>query len=421
VRLESRPDSVPPGTAAAEVVAADIDALRARVDVATTQDVDHALRAGRLSLADFAALLSPAATPRIEELATRAHATTVRRFGRTVRLFAPLYLSNECVSVCTYCGFSAENRIARRTLAPDEVLAEAHELARRGFRHVLLVAGEHARVVSKDYLEACVRLLAPVIPSISVEVQVWDTATYRRLVDAGCEGLVVYQETYDRATYADVHRKGKKRNYDWRLGAPDRGAEAGMRHLGIGALLGLHSDWRAEALRLAVHARALVRRWWRCDVTVALPRLRPAAGGYEPVDPISDREFVQLLTALRLLLPDVGISLSTREAPAFRDALVRLGVTQLSAGSHTEPGGYAAPSDAEPQFEISDTRSPAEMAAVLRAAGYDPVWMDTIGARRNPIGTGAIGNEAVRTAGAGGSASAQRPGPAPGGTRPTPR
>jgi 2-iminoacetate synthase len=195
-------------------------------------------------------------------------------------------------------------------------------------------------------------------------------------VDAGCDGLVVYQETYDRDTYAAVHRKGKKRNYDWRIAALDRGAEAGMRRLGLGALLGLHADWRWEALATAAHARALIRRWWRCEVSVSMPRLRPAAGGFEPADPVGDREFVQLLCALRLALPDVGVTLSTREAPAFRDALLRLGVTSMSAGSHTEPGGYAAPSGAEPQFAISDDRSPGEVAAVLRAAGYDPVWKD---------------------------------------------
>jgi 2-iminoacetate synthase len=255
-------------------------------------------------------------------------------------------------------------------------------LKRRGFRHLLLVAGEHARIVSKDYLVECVRALAPEIPSLSIEVQVLDRGTYERLVAAGCAGLVVYQETYDRATYAAVHRKGKKRNYDWRLAAPDRGAAAGMRHLGVGALLGLHPDWRSDAIATAVHARALARRWWRCDVTIALPRLRPAAGGFEPVAPLDDRDFVQLLCALRIALPDTGISLSTREPAALRDALVRLGVTQVSAGSHTEPGGYASESDAEPQFEISDTRSPAAVAAALRAAGYDPVWMDTLGPRR---------------------------------------
>jgi 2-iminoacetate synthase len=188
--------------------------------------------------------------------------------------------------------------------------------------------------------------------------------------------LVVYQETYDRDTYASVHRLGKKRNYDWRLAAPDRGAEAGMRRLGIGALFGLQPDWRAEALALAAHARALLRRWWRAEVTISLPRLRPCAGAPEPPDALDDRSFVQLLCALRLLLPDVGIVLSTRETARFRDAVLPLGITHLSAGSHTEPGGYAGPSEAEPQFAVADLRSPAEVAAYLRERGYDPVWKD---------------------------------------------
>jgi 2-iminoacetate synthase len=381
VALESRPDGVPEQSAAADFLATDLGAPLSLSTTATDADVDRALRATRRSLADLGALLSPAAAPRLEEMAALAHAASVRRFGRVVRLFAPLYLSNECVSSCTYCGFSAENEIARRTLTPAEVAAEARVLTERGFRHLLLVAGEHARVVSKDYLVDCVTALAPHVPSISVETQVWDTATYRRLVDAGCEGLVVYQETYDPGTYAAVHLKGKKRNYEWRLAAPDRGAEAGIRSLSLGALLGLHPDWRADVLALAAHAHALLRRWWRCEVAVSLPRLRPAAGGYQPERPVTDREYVQILCALRLALPDVGINLSTRESQAFRDAAFKLGVTQMSAGSHTEPGGYAEPGGAEPQFEVSDTRSPGEVAEAVRAAGYEPVWKDTIGAR----------------------------------------
>jgi 2-iminoacetate synthase len=376
VVLESRPERVPDGTAAATVVATDLHRLRGIVDKATPTDVDRALARSRRRVEDFAVLLSPIAAERIEGLAGVAREITRARFGATVRLFAPLYVSNECVSTCTYCGFSAGNDIARRTLTIPEVKAEAAELHRRGFRHILLVSGEHARIVSKDYIEACVAAVAGSFAQVSVEVQVWDTDTYRRLAAAGCDGVVVYQESYDPATYGSVHLKGKKRNYAWRLAAPDRAAEAGMRRLGIGALLGLHPDWRSEALSLACHAQALIKRWWRCEVQVALPRLRPAAGGYAPVDPVTDAALVQLLCALRIFLPDVGISLSTREEASFRDALVPLGVTVMSAGSHTEPGGYAEVSEAEPQFSISDTRSPAEVAAALRAAGYDPVWKD---------------------------------------------
>jgi 2-iminoacetate synthase len=376
VILESRPDTVPPGTAAADLAATDIPGLRRIAEAATPSDVERALAASRPTLADFAALLSAPATQRLEDLAQKAHKISRARFGATVRLFSPLYLSNECVSTCTYCGFSAANEIHRRTLTPSEVAAEAAELHDRGFRHVLLVSGEHARIVNKDYLVECVAAVAPMFAQVGVEVQVWDTETYRRLVEAGADGVIVYQESYDPGTYASVHLKGKKRNYAWRLAAPDRAAAAGMRRLGIGALLGLHPDWRSEAVALAAHARALIHRWWRCEVQVSLPRLRPAAGGFEPADPLSDADLVQLLCALRIYLPDVGVSMSTRESAGLRDSLVPLGVTTMSAGSHTEPGGYASPSDAEPQFEISDCRSPADVAAALRAAGYDPIWKD---------------------------------------------
>jgi len=381
VALDSRPSGVPVGSAAEAVLATDLDGLRALCDSATGTDVAASLRADRRSLGDLAVLLSPAAAARLDDLAAAAHEATVRRFGRVVKLFAPLYLSSECVSTCTYCGFSAPNEIARRTLSPEEVRAEAGTLLAAGFRHLLLVAGEHARVVSPDYLVECVRALAPVVPSIAVEVQVWGVDTYRRLVEAGCEGLVVYQETYDRARYADVHLKGKKRNYDWRLAAPDRGAEGGMRALGIGALLGLRPDWRSEVMAVAAHARALLRRWWRCELSISLPRLRPATGGFESTAPVGDAEMVQVLCALRLCLPEVGITLSTREPARLRDGMLRLGVTAMSAGSSTEPGGYTTPAAADPQFEVSDDRTPDAIAAVLRAAGYDPVWKDTLGAR----------------------------------------
>ena len=376
VELATRPSSVLPDTAAADLLLTDLARLRASVEGATDADVDRVLGASRRTAADLRVLLSPAAARRLDELADAAPRMTVQRFGRVVRLFAPLYLSNECVSICTYCGFSAGNSIARRTLSASEVIDEASTLVSRGLRHLLLVAGEHARIVSKPYLLEVVAALAPLVPQLSIEVQVWDTGFYRELVDAGADGLVVYQETYDPATYAAVHLKGKKRNDVWRLGAPDRGGEAGMRRLGIGALLGLHDDWRFEALAMAVHAEALCRRWWRSEVTVAVPRLRPAAGGFEPAEPVSDRELVQLVCALRLCLPDVGITLSTREPASLRDLLVEVGVTQMSAGSHTEPGGYAAASEAEPQFEVADGRTPTEVAAALRSAGYDPVWKD---------------------------------------------
>jgi 2-iminoacetate synthase len=340
--------------------------------------VDRALGTSPLdrSLDDLAALLSPAAGERLEALAAASHELTVARFGRTMRMYAPLYLSNECLTTCTYCGFARELPIARRTLSPEESLREARHLLGAGFRSILLLTGEHERLTGVEFLEERIRSLAAEVPQISIEVQVWSEEEYRRLVAAGCEGVVIYQETYDPETYSKVHIAGRKRHFRWRLLGPERAARAGARRLGIGALLGLHGDWRSEAVAMAAHARFLMRRHWRSQVSVSVPRLRPSAAGYQPADPVGDRELVQLVCALRLALPDAGIVISAREAPPLRDGLFRVGVTHSSAGSHTEPGGYEEPEEATGQFEVSDLRSPAQVAARLRELGYDPVWED---------------------------------------------
>lgn len=338
--------------------------------------VDRALVAPRRTLADVAALLSPAAGARLEELAAAAQAATLQRFGRAVRLFAPLYVSNECLSSCTYCGFSKGLPVVRRTLAPDEVEREARLLAGRGFRSLLLVAGEHRVDVSPDYLLECVRRVAGVVPQVAVETQTWSDDTYARLVAAGLEGVVHYQETYDRERYAEVHRAGWKRDYDRRLVAVERAAAAGVRRLGVGALLGLSADWRADLLAVAAHAAWLQRAFWRVEVTVSLPRIKPSASGFQPVSVVDDALYVQALCALRLAAPEAGIVLSTREPAALRDGLVRIAVTTMSAGSSTEPGGYTTPGQAQEQFAVSDERSAADVAAMIAAAGYEPVWKD---------------------------------------------
>lgn len=346
-------------------------------DEASKFDVTTALAKQRRDLADLAALLSPPALEQLDAVAGASHDLTVRRFGRTMHLFAPLYLSNECVSECTYCGFQVWNRdIVRRTLTPDEVAGETRYLKHLGFRHVLLVAGEHPKHVSPEYIEDCIKASAEHVPNVTIEVQVWDVDTYRRFVAAGCDGVVVYQETYDPRLYGDFHLKGNKRFFDWRLGAPERASDAGMRRIGLGALVGLNPDWRWEVLALAAHARSVMREAWRSEVTVALPRLEPAAGFERPPHVMSDAEFALATSALRLALPDAGIVLSTREPPALRDGMARLGVTHMSAGSRTEPGGYSEPGAAEQQFEISDERPAGDVARALASAGFEPVWKD---------------------------------------------
>jgi 2-iminoacetate synthase len=346
----------------------------------------------------FADLISPKRDGEFEELAQQAHALSLRNFGRTMRLFAPLYLSNECINNCQYCGFSRDNAILRVTLSLEQVVAEGRHLGQEGFRQILLVAGEHPKFVSQGYLVDCVRALAPDFSSISIEVGPMETADYIPIVQAGAEGLVVYQETYDRKTYAELHTSGPKRDFNWRLDCAERGYEAGFRRLGIGALFGL-TRWQEEALSLAAHIEYLLKHCWQAQITVSLPRLRPAAGEFQPAFSMTDRELAQLICAFRISFPEVGIVLSTRERAALRDALAPLGVTMMSAGSHTEPGGYTGQGSddlhrtvrgrivapefengedrlATGQFEISDERSPAEVAAVLRRRGFEPVWKD---------------------------------------------
>jgi 2-iminoacetate synthase len=354
---------------------ADVRALRARVEAASRARVESALAREQPTFSDFLALLGPSARERLEPMAERARAVTLRRFGRVVQLYAPLYLSNACTNPCLYCGFRAPNPIPRVTLSLPEVIAEAAVLRGAGFRHLLLVSGEAPRAVPLERLDETLRSLRADFPSLSLEVYPLETAGYRRLVEAGADGLTLYQETYDRAAYAEAHPSGRKRDYGWRLGTLERGGEAGMRRLTLGALLGLH-DWRSEAIAIALHADYLTRRFWRSQVAVSFPRLRHGPSGYAPPAPVSDADLVQLVLAVRLLLPDVGLVLSTREPPRFRDALVPLGITHMSAGSRTEPGGYRVPCEQGAQFDVQDRRSAAEVAAMIARAGYEPVWKD---------------------------------------------
>jgi 2-iminoacetate synthase len=371
-------DPEPSVTFAEELARLPFDDLLAASASSRAADVDRVLAAAppERTLRDFAVLLSPAAGERLEEMARGSRALTLSRFGRTMHMYAPLYLSNECLTSCTYCGFAKDLAIARKTLTTEETLEEARHLLRSGFRSILLLTGEHERLTGVEFLEERIRLLAAEVPSLAIEVQVWSEEEYRRLEAAGCEGVVVYQETYHPDTYARVHPAGRKRHFEWRLLGPERAARAGMRRVGVGALYGLHDDWRYEALATTAHARFLMKRYWRTQVSVSVPRMRPSASGYQPRVLLSDRELTQLVCAMRLVMPDAGLVLSSREPAELRDGLFRIGVTHASAGSHTEPGGYEHPEEATEQFEVADLRSPAQVAAKLRDLGYDPVWED---------------------------------------------
>lgn len=350
----------------------------ASVQAKTAADVRRALaqaEVGQIDLEDFKALVSPAAAPHLEALAQLSHERTVRRFGRTMQLFAPAYLSNECQNICTYCGFSAGNKVARRTLNPAEILREAGALKKFGFDHLLLLTGESTKV-DMPYFTAALDLLRPHFSSLSMEVQPLETAEYAELRRHGLNAVLVYQETYHRETYQTHHPKGRKSDFLYRLDAPDRVGAAGVHKIGLGALFGLE-DWRTECFFTALHLHWLERKHWQSRFSISFPRIRPHEGELQPKVAMTDRDLVQAMCAFRLLHGEVEISLSTRESPKFRDHACRLGVTTMSAGSRTNPGGYAEGKEASlEQFAIEDDRTPAEMAAMLRTQGYEPVWKD---------------------------------------------
>ena len=341
----------------------------------TEEDVQRSLRTAHLSPTDLASLLSPAADKHLETMAARSADITALRFGRTTQIYAPLYVSSFCTNRCSYCGFSADNKIERRILSLEEAETEAMLLQQRGFNHILLVAGEAPAKLGADYLEKLALRLHDRFASLSIEVQPLSTEDYARLFAAGITSVAVYQETYDRETYKKVHLSGMKCDFDFRLDTPARAAASGMREIGIGALLGL-ADWRAEGLALGLHLAWLRKNFWRTGLTVSFPRLRPAAGEFQPFCHVTERDLTHLIFALRLFDPDVGIILSTREEARYRNGMIGLGPTRFSAGSCTAPGGYSNPDISGEQFTIGDHRTINEVCLAIRRKGFDPVRKD---------------------------------------------
>ncbi|MBP7548604.1 MAG: 2-iminoacetate synthase ThiH [Corallincola sp.] len=349
--------------------------LRRQIGQHDPAAVQAALHQPGAALPLWQALLSPAAGQQLAAMAAQSAALSRQRFGRTMRLFAPLYLSNRCSNICSYCGFSMHNAIRRLTLDREALEQELQTLHRQGFDELLLVSGESSQEVNLDYLRHAISRGKQLFRQVLIEVQPLTEADYRQLVAAGLDGVLVYQESYHRPTYASVHLKGPKRDFDWRLAAPARAAAAGVERIGLGVLLGLN-DWRSELYLLAGHLRQLQQQFWRSRFQLSLPRLRPCTGGAPVAAPVSDRELVQALCALRLLAPEAGISLSTREPAPLRDQLVQLGVTQMSAGSSTQPGGYSGNGEALEQFATSDQRPLSTVAQRLQQLGLAPVWSD---------------------------------------------
>ncbi|MBZ0271784.1 2-iminoacetate synthase ThiH, partial [bacterium] len=355
----------------------DRGAIAAALDRATGDDVRASLSRGARMTGDAIALFSPAAAELLEPMAQSARAVTERRFGKVIQLYAPLYLSNECANVCTYCGFSADVEIPRVSLSPDQAVREAEYLREQGFRHILLLTGEmrgHYNVA--DIAHVASRLRGR-FASIGIEVFPMSRDEYRMLADAGIDALTLYQETYHPDVYSELHTKGPKSRFAPRFRAVEAGGDAGFRSLGVGALLGL-APWRVEAVLLARHAAYLTRRFWKSRIAISFPRVNAAECGFAAPHPVSDADLAQMIVGMRLLFPDADLVLSTREPAMLRDNLVALGVTRMSAGSRTNPGGYATLSESESgeQFEISDERTADEVARMLKSRGFEPVWKD---------------------------------------------
>ena len=349
------------------------------LDKISKSDVERALSSanGIYSFEKLTALISPAAQQYLEDMAQSAHQLTVQRFGKTIRLYAPLYLSNYCVNSCRYCGFNKDSQFKRIRLTIDQTIQQADLLADKGFKDILLVSSEDRQFISIEYLTELAGKLKKKFSSISAEIYQISEAEYAELFKAGIEGITIYQETYDRQAYSRFHPAGPKSDYDNRLNAPDHIAAAGMRQVGLGALLGL-TNWRTEALALAEHAHYLMKRHWQCRISFSFPRLQPAhlvsaeQFGYL----LSDKNLVQMIVALRLCFANAGMVLSTRENAGLRDRLIKLGITKLSAGSKTSPGGYCDHIDTVEQFEVNDSRSPAQIAEMIKTQGIEPVWKD---------------------------------------------
>jgi 2-iminoacetate synthase len=355
------------------------DYWQRKLDEIGAAEVERALseHAGVYNFNKLLALVSPAAEDYLEEMARSAHQLTIQRFGPTIRLYAPLYLSNYCTNSCYYCGFNKNNKSERTRLTVEQSLEEADIIASEGFRDLLLVSSEDRQFISVDYLTELAGKLREKFASISIEIYQLNRDEYARLFKAGIEGVTLYQETYDRQAYKFYHPAGPKSDYDKRLKSPDYIAAAGMREVGLGVLLGL-TDWRVETLALAEHAHYLVKRYWQSHISFSFPRLRPApqVGSSQFRHLLGDKNLVQMITALRLCFADAGLVLSTRERAQLRDRLVKLGITKFSAGSKTNPGGYSGRCHATEQFQIDDNRNPAQVAAMIRRHGFEPVWKD---------------------------------------------
>lgn len=342
----------------------------------TESDIRSVLLKEHIDEKDFLTLLSPAADTILEDIAIKTNAITVREFGKTVQLYTPLYLSNYCKNRCTYCGFNVEHNILRTKLTEEEILLEGKKIRELGIKHILLLTGGDRVNTPLSYITRAVKLLDSIFDSISIEMYAMTEKEYKTLCDLGVDNVTIYQETYSRKIYSEVHLKGEKSSFDFRLEAPERAAKSGARSVNLGVLLGLHDPIK-DFFMAALHCEYIKNLYPGCDVAISLPRIKEATGGFIPKEIVCDRTLTKLIMAYRLFIPRGGISLSTRESAKLRDSLLPLGITKMSAQSKTSVGGHDS-KKSDKQFEISDKRSVLELDKDLRNRGYQPVYKDWV-------------------------------------------
>lgn len=354
----------------------------ARIAAVSARDVERVLALAahddrQLSPDDLMVLLSPAAAPYLEDMAQLSHRFTLEKFGRTVSMYIPMYVSNACSNCCIYCGFNHHNKYQRTILTMDQVKAECEAIKALGpFENLLIVSGEFPSLCGTEYFADVLRTVRPYFHNLTIEVQPMRTVQYKRLVQEGLNGVVCFQETYHKENYKTFHPRGMKSIFDWRLNGYDRMGRAGVHKIGMGVLIGLDKDWRTDLTMMGRHLRYLQKNYWRTRYSINFPRMCPSESGFQPNVVITDRELAQTTFAFRIFDHEVDISFSTREKPEFRDNMLGLGVTSMSAGSETEPGGYATSPEALEQFEVTDSRRPCDVTASIKAHGFDPVWKD---------------------------------------------
>lgn len=343
----------------------------------TDADVRRALGKNHLDVEDFKALISPAAEPYLEVMARLSQKYTLERFGKTISMFVPLYITNSCTNSCIYCGFNHNNPMKRTILTEEEIVNEYKAIKKLApFENLLLVTGENPAKAGVDYIERALELAKPYFSNLQIEVMPLKTEEYERLTHAGLNGVICFQETYNKANYNIYHPRGMKSKFEWRVNGFDRMGQAGIHKIGMGVLIGLE-EWRTDITMMAYHLRYLQKHYWKTKYSVNFPRMRPSEnGGFQPNVVMSDRQLAQVTFAMRIFDHDVDISYSTRENAAFRDHMATLGVTTMSAESKTEPGGYFTYPQALEQFHVSDERKAVEVDAALRFLGRIPVYKD---------------------------------------------